>query len=75
MSLCENPDLAQWCVEVVDEAAKQRLRVKEGTKRTSKRSCHFENAAKRFIKPDLGGIGHQVTGAGVGEPANTRVRE
>ena len=26
---CENPDLAQYSVEVVDEAAKQRLRVKE----------------------------------------------
>ena len=29
MSACENPDLAQCGVEVVDEAAKQRLRVKE----------------------------------------------
>ena len=28
-SVCENPDLAQCSVEVVDEAAKQRLRVKE----------------------------------------------
>ena len=28
-SLCENPDLARSTVEVVDEAAKQRLRVKE----------------------------------------------
>ena len=28
-SVCENPDLAQCEVEVVDEAAKQRLRVKE----------------------------------------------
>ena len=26
---CEDPDLVQCCVEVVDEAAKQRLRVKE----------------------------------------------
>ena len=26
---CEDPDLAQCSVEVVDEAAKQRLRVKE----------------------------------------------
>ena len=26
---CEDPDLAQCCLEVVDEAAKQRLRVKE----------------------------------------------
>ena len=32
-SVCENPDLAQCSVEVVDEAAKQRLRVKE-------ESCH-----------------------------------
>ena len=30
-SVCENPDLAQCSVEVVDEAAKQRLRVKEGS--------------------------------------------
>ena len=28
-SVCENPDLAQCSVEVVDEAAKERLRVKE----------------------------------------------
>ena len=28
-SICEKPDLAQRCVEVVDEAAKQRLREKE----------------------------------------------
>ena len=28
-SVCENPDLAECSVEVVDEAAKQRLRVKE----------------------------------------------
>ena len=28
-SICENPDLAQCNVEVVEEAAKQRLRVKE----------------------------------------------
>ena len=28
-SVCQNPDLAQCSVEVVDEAAKQRLRVKE----------------------------------------------
>ena len=30
-SVCENPDLAQCSVEVVDEAAKERLRVKEGS--------------------------------------------
>ena len=28
-SICENPDLARCSVELVDEAAKQRLRVKE----------------------------------------------
>ena len=28
-SVCENPDLAQCSVEVVDQAAKQRLREKE----------------------------------------------
>ena len=27
-----------------------------GTKRTLRRSCHFENVAKKFIKPDLGDI-------------------
>ena len=30
-SICENPDLAQCSVDVVDEAAKQRLRVEEET--------------------------------------------
>ena len=30
-SVCENPYLAQCSVEVVDEAAKQRLRVKDGS--------------------------------------------
>ena len=28
-SICENPELAQYSVEVVDETAKQHLRVKE----------------------------------------------
>ena len=70
-SVCQNPDLAQCSVEVVDEAAKQRLR----TKRTSKRSCHFENVAKKLIKPDHGGTGQQVNGAGIGDLANTVVRE
>ena len=49
--------------------ATQRLRVKE------ERSCQFENAAERFIKPDLGGTGQQVNGAGIGDLANTSVRE
>ena len=33
-TVCENPDLAQCSVEVVDEAAKQRLRVKEESYKT-----------------------------------------
>ena len=33
-SICENPDLAQCSVEVVDETAKQRLRVKEESYKT-----------------------------------------
>ena len=48
---------------------------KSRTRRTSRRSCHFENVAKRFIKPDLGGIGQQVNGAGIRDLANTRVPE
>ena len=42
------------------------------TKRTSKRSCHFENVAKKFIKPDFGGTGQQEHGAGIGDLANTK---
>ena len=63
---CEDPDLVQCSVEVVDEAAKQRLRVKEELY-NAYRGCHFENVAKRFIKPDLGDIGQQVCGAGIGD--------
>ena len=76
-SVCENVDLAQCSVEVVDEAAKQRLRVKEESYKAyiEERSCHSENVAKRFMKPDLGGIGQQVNGAGIGGLANARVRE
>ena len=48
---------------------------KSRTKRTSKRNCHFENVTKKLIKPDLGSTGQQVNGAGVGDQANTRVRE
>ena len=66
-SVCENPDMAQCSVEVVDEAAKQRLRVKEAS--------YFENVSKKFIKPDLGGTGQQVNGTGTRDLANTRVRE
>ena len=50
-------------------------RRKSRRKRPSKRSCHFENVAKKFIKPDFGGIGQQVNGAGTGDLANTRVPE
>ena len=69
---CEDPDLAQCSVELVDETAKQRLRVKEESYR---KNCHFENVAKKFIKPDLGDIGQQVNGAGIGDLANIRVQE
>ena len=67
---CEDPDMAQCTFELVNEAARQRLRVKEQSW-----SCHFENVAKRFIKPGLGDIGQQVHGVGIGDLANTRVRE
>ena len=48
---------------------------KSHTRRTLRRNCHFENVAKKSIKPDLGDIGQQVNGAGIGDLANTRVRE
>ena len=38
---------------------------KNRTKRTSSKSCHFENGAKKFIKPDLGSDGQQKNGAGI----------
>ena len=69
---CEDPDLAQFSVELVDEAAKQRLRVKE---ESSRRAFEDENVAQKIIKPDLGDIGQQVNDVGIGGLANTRVRE
>ena len=48
---------------------------KSRRKRTSRRNCHFEHVTKRFIKPDLGHIGQQVNGAGIGDMANTRAQE
>ena len=45
---------------------------KKRTKLTSRWSCHFQNVAKKFSKPDHGGIGQQVNGAGTGDLANTR---
>ena len=42
-SICENPDLAQCSVEVVDEAAKHRLRVKE----ESYKACIEEDLSLR----------------------------
>ena len=75
MRLDIDPDLAQCSVEVVDEAAKQRLRVKEESyKAYIEEELSLRNVAKRFMKPDLGGIGQQVN-AGIGGLANTRARE
>ena len=50
------------------------MRKKTRARRTSRRSFHFENVAKRFINPDLGrDIGQQVNG--MGDLANTRENE
>ena len=64
--------VSNWWTKLRDSVS---VRKKSRTKRTSRRSCHFENVAKRFIKPDLGDIGQQVNGVGIGDLANTRVRE
>ena len=74
-SLCENPDLAQCSVEVVDEAAKQRLRVKEESYKAYIEEELSLRKRREEIHQPLGGIGHQVTGAGIGELANTVVRQ
>ena len=74
---CEDPDLAQCCVEVVDEAAKQRLRVKEESYkayieeelslRKRRKEIHQSRPLRHWWQ--------QVHGAGIGDLANTRVRE
>ena len=75
-SVCENPDLAQCKVEVVDEAAKQRLRVKEESyKAHIEEELSLRKRRKEIHQADLGGIGQQVNGAGIGGLANTRARE
>ena len=58
-SVCENPDPAQCSVEVVDEAAKQRLRVKEGSYKAyiEEELSPSQNVAKKFIKPILEALG------------------
>ena len=75
-SVCENPDLAQCRCRRFGRSCETASQCEGSrTRRTSRRSCHFENVAKRFIKPDLGDIGQQMNGAGSGDLANTRVRE
>ena len=73
---CEDPDLAQCSVELVDEAAKQRVRVKEESYRPYiEEELSLRKRRKEVHQPDLGDIGQQVNGAGIGDLANTRVRE
>ena len=43
---------------------------KSRTKRASRRSCNFEDVAKKLIKPDPGGIGQPTNGAGIGDLQN-----
>ena len=77
-SVCENPDLAPCGVEVVDEAAIQRLRVKEESYKAyieEELSVTSKTSQRKFTKPDFGGTELQVTGAGIGDLANTFVRE
>ena len=68
---CEDPDLAQCSVELVDEAAKQRLRVKE----ESYKAYIEEELSLRKRRKEIHHIGLQVNGVGIGDLANTRVRE
>ena len=76
-SVCENADLAQCSVEVVDESAKQRLREKEESyKAYIEEELSLRKRRKEIHQAsDLGGIGQQVSGAGIGDLASTRVRE
>ena len=75
-SICENPNLAQCSVEVVDEAAKQRLRVKEESyKAHIEEELSLRKRRKEIHQARFGGIGQQVNSAGTGDLANTRVPE
>ena len=63
-TICENPDLAQCSVEVVDEAVKERLRVKEESyKAYIEEELSFRKRRQKFTKVDVGGIGQQANGA------------
>ena len=64
--------VSKWWTKLRNNVSVSR---KSRIRRAWRRNCHFENVAKKFIKPDLGGIGQQVNGAGIGNLANTRVRE
>ena len=58
---CEDPDLAQCSVEVVDEAAKQRLRVREESyKAYIEEELSLRKRRKEIHQADLGDIGQQV---------------
>ena len=75
-SICENPDLAECSVEVVDETATQRLRVKEESyKAYIEEELSLRKRRKKIIKPAFGGVGQQVNGAGIGDVTNSRVPE
>ena len=64
-TVCEDPDLAQCSVEVVDEASKQRLRAKE----ESYKAYIEEELSLRKRRKEI----HQARPIGL--LANTRVRE
>ena len=49
-------------------------RRKSRTKLISRKICHFENDAKKFIKPNVGSTGQHVNGAGTGDLANNASR-
>ena len=71
---CEDPDLAQCSVEVVDEAAKQRFRVKvESYKAYIEEELSLRKRRKEIhqARPWR----HWEAGAGIGGLANTRARE
>ena len=76
MTACEDPDLAQCSVELVDEAAKQRLHVKEESyKAYIEDELSLRKRRKEVHQADLGDMGQQVNGVGIGDLANTRVRQ
>ena len=75
-SICESPDLAQCSVEVADEAAEQRLRVKEESyKAHIEEELSLRKRRKEIHQARFGGIGQQVNSADTGDLANTRVPE